>query len=156
MAARARAAAATQVPARRAPPPLAVRAGALHGVGVDVLRVERMEKLLEKHGRRLLTRLLCARELREVRARRNTARALAMCWAAKEAFVKALGTGFSGIGWKEVGVVREPNGRPVLVFGAKMRARLKREGVVAGHVSLSDDGGLVCAYVVLERAAASG
>ncbi|HET8883135.1 MAG TPA: holo-ACP synthase [Solimonas sp.] len=125
--------------------------GSVHGIGVDILRVERMEKLLEKHGDKLLNRLLCARELREVRARKNTARALAMCWAAKEAFVKALGTGFDGIGWKEVGVVREANGRPVLVFDRKMQARLKRERIGATHVSLSDDGGFVSAYVILER-----
>src|SRR3546814_2142971 len=66
----------------------------LYGIGVDILRVERMEKLLDRHGQKLLNRLLCAKELREVRARKNRARALAMCWAAKEAFVKALGTGF--------------------------------------------------------------
>jgi holo-[acyl-carrier protein] synthase len=127
---------------------------ALHGIGVDLLRVERMEKLLDRHGDKLLTRILCAREQREVRARQNVPRALAMCWAAKEAFVKALGTGFDGIGWKEVGVVREANGRPVLVFDRTMKARMKRENIVAAHVSLSDDGGLVSAYVILERRSA--
>ncbi|NKF21804.1 holo-ACP synthase [Solimonas marina] len=125
---------------------------ALHGIGIDILRVERMEKLLEKHGDKLLTRLLCAQEQREVRTRKNRARALAMCWAAKEAFVKALGTGFDGIGWKEVGVVREANGRPVLVFDRVMKARMKRQNIGAAHISLSDDGGMVSAYVVLERA----
>lgn len=125
--------------------------GSIYGIGVDILRVERMEKLLAKHGNKLLDRLLCAKERREVRARKNPARALAMCWAAKEAFVKALGTGFDGIGWKEVGVVREANGRPVLVFDRKMKARIKTLGVGASHVSLSDDGGFVSAYVVLEH-----
>lgn len=124
----------------------------VYGIGVDVLRIERMQKLLDKHGSKLLLRLLAPRELREVRARSNRARALAMCWAAKEAFVKALGTGFDGIGWREVGVIREANGRPTLIYDRKMRARLKALGVGAAHVSLSDDGGLVCAYVVLERA----
>lgn len=126
-------------------------APALHGIGVDILQIERMQKLLDRHGRRLLDKLLCAAELREVRARANTARALAMCFAAKEAFVKALGTGFAGVGYKDAGVVREPGGRPRLVFSRRMQARLKREGVTAAHVSLSDDNGLVCAYVVLER-----
>lgn len=125
--------------------------GSIYGIGVDILRVERMEKLLARHGSKLLDRLLCARELREVRARKNRARALAMCWAAKEAFVKALGTGFDGIGWKEVGVIREANGRPVLVFNRKMAARVKSLGIGASHISLSDDGGFVSAYVILER-----
>src|SRR3546814_19715070 len=67
--------------------------GSVYGIGVDILRVERMEKLLERHGQKLLNRLLCAKELREVRARKNRARALALCWPATPAFVKALGTG---------------------------------------------------------------
>ncbi|MFP5306604.1 MAG: holo-ACP synthase [Gammaproteobacteria bacterium] len=137
--------------ARQAAAPALAATPQLHGVGVDILRVERMEKMLARHGRRLLQRLLAPAELREVRTRQNTARALAMCWAAKEAFVKALGTGFDGIGWKQVGVVREANGRPVLIFGRKMKARLKRERIGAARVSLSDDGGMVCAFVVLER-----
>lgn len=124
--------------------------GSVYGIGVDILRIERMEKLLDKHGDKLLDRLLCAKERREVRGRKNRARALAMCWAAKEAFVKALGTGFDGIGWKEVGVIREANGRPVLVFDRKMKARIKALDIGASHISLSDDGGLVSAYVILE------
>ncbi|MES0873604.1 holo-ACP synthase [Sinimarinibacterium thermocellulolyticum] len=127
---------------------------AIHGVGVDILRIERMDKALARHGERLLTRMLGEAELREVRRRGNTARALAMCFAAKEAFVKALGTGFSGIRWRDVGVVRAANGRPQMVFSDAMQARLDREGIGAVHVSLSDDGGLVCACVVLERRSA--
>lgn len=124
---------------------------ALLGIGVDVLRVERMEQMLARRGRSVLPRLLMAKELKEVRARTQTARALAMCWAAKEAFAKALGTGFRAFGWRDVGVVREANGRPVLIFSRKMQALMKTHGVAHAHVSLSDDGGVVCAYVILER-----
>src|SRR3546814_20563263 len=74
-----------------------------------------------------------------------------MCWAGKEAFVKALGTGFDGIGWKEVGVIREANGRPVLVFERKMKARIKTLGIGMSHISLSDDAGFISAYVILAR-----
>ena len=125
----------------------------IHGVGVDILRIERMERALARHGDRLLTRMLSDAELSEVRRRSNTARALAMCFAAKEAFVKALGTGFSGINWRDAGVVRAANGRPQMVFSSAMQARLERDGIGPAHVSLSDEGGLVCAYVVLERSA---
>lgn len=136
---------------RRSRPVPVEAPGSLYGIGVDILHVERMERLLVRHGRRLLARLLCAAEVREVRTRANTARALAMCFAAKEAFVKALGTGFSGVGYKDAGVIRESGGRPRLVFSRSMQARLRRVGIGAAHVSLSDDGGMVCAYVVLER-----
>ena len=129
-------------------------AAAIYGVGVDILRIERMEKMLARHGDKLLKRLLAPAELQEVRARARQARALAMCCAAKEAFAKALGTGFDGsIGWRDAGVTREATGRPVLCFSRKLAARLKRDGVGAAHVSLSDEGGLVCAFVTLERAA---
>ena len=124
---------------------------AVYGVGVDLLRIERMEKALARQGERLLTRLLSDAELSEVRRRANTARALAMCFAAKEAFVKALGTGFSGMNWRDVGVVRAANGRPQMVFSSTMQARLERDGIGSAHVSLSDEGGMVCACVVLER-----
>lgn len=132
-------------------PKAAVAAGGIHGIGMDLVKVERMQKLLDRHGKRVLLKLLAPAELREVRARANTARGLAMCWAAKEACVKALGTGFSGIGFKEVGVVREANGRPRLIFSRAMQARLRREGVGATHVSLTDEDGLAGAYVILER-----
>ncbi|MEC9363938.1 holo-ACP synthase [Sinimarinibacterium flocculans] len=122
----------------------------IYGIGVDILRIERVEKALARHGDRLLTRMLSEAELAEVRQRTHTARALAMCFAAKEAFVKALGTGFSGIKWSDAGVVRAANGRPRMIFSDTMQARLERDGVGGVHVSLSDDGGLVCAYVVIE------
>ena len=127
-------------------------AALLYGIGVDVLRVARLEEMLERRGKHLLPRLLMPAELREVRARTQTARALTMCWAAKEAFAKAYGTGFRGFGWRDVGVVREANGRPVLIFSRRMKGLLKNNGVGAAHLSLSDDGGVVCAYVILERA----
>ncbi len=127
---------------------------ALHGIGVDILRIERMEKMLARHGRKVLVKLLCAAEIREVRKRKNTARALAMCFAAKEAFVKALGTGFTGVSYKDAGVVRQPGGKPQLIFSRRMKTQLKALSIGAAHVSLSDDGGMVCAYVVLERKAA--
>lgn len=124
----------------------------IHGIGVDLLQVERMEKLLARRGESLLPRLLMNEELAEVRARPRTARALAMCWAAKEAFAKALGSGFRVFGWRDVGVIREANGRPVLIYSRKLQALLKVQGIGHAHVSLSDDGGMACAYVVLERA----
>ena len=67
----------------------------IYGIGVDILRIERVEKALARHGDRLLTRMLSEAELAEVRQRTHTARALAMCFAAKEAFVKAIGEGLS-------------------------------------------------------------
>jgi len=139
-------------PRKRAEPKVAA-VGLLHGIGVDLVEIARMEGMLQRQGGRLLDKLLMPAERREVSKRNDRARALAMCWAAKEACVKALGTGFSGVGFRDVGVLRADNGRPQLVFSVAQRKRLTALGVGAAHVSLSDDAGMACAYVILERSA---
>lgn len=121
------------------------------GTGVDLALISRIEALLARHHERFLDRVLCAEERAEVVTRGHVARAVAMCFAAKEAFVKALGTGFVGVGYRDVGVVRNAAGKPQLIFSARLQLRLREAGVCAAHVSLSDDGGWACAYVVLER-----
>ena len=127
-------------------------AGGIFGIGVDLVQISRMERLLERHGTRALNKLLTAAEQRELRARANRPRSLAMCWAAKEACVKAMGCGFAGIAYKDVAVVRDARGKPELRFSPAQKRRLRDLGVGTAHVSLSDDGGFACAYVVLERA----
>jgi holo-[acyl-carrier protein] synthase len=95
--------------------------GRIFGVGIDLLRQERMQAAYARHGARLIHKILCAEEQREFARRlerggsRPPARYLAMCFAAKEAFVKALGTGFRGVGYRDAGVVHLPSGRPTLV-----------------------------------------
>lgn len=123
----------------------------IHGIGVDILRVSRIEKVYRRHGQRFVERLLHPREKEAFGKARKPALFLAKCFAVKEAFVKALGTGFFGVAHDEVGAIRNKPGRPELVFSAKLKRRLKRLKIKATHLSLSDEGGLVCAMVVLER-----
>ncbi len=123
----------------------------IYGVGVDILRVSRIEKVYRRHGRRFVERLLHAREQSAFKKARKPALFLAKCFAVKEAFVKALGTGFNGVAHDEVGAIRNKLGRPELVFSAKLKRMLKRLKIKTAHLSLSDEGGLVCAMVVLER-----
>jgi len=111
-----------------------------------------MEKAYARHGQRLVQKILCPAEQAQLKKRAaRPARYLAMCFAGKEALVKALGTGFHGVGYRDGGVVHEASGKPVLVFSARLQARLQREGIGGGHVSLTDEGGLICAFVVLEK-----
>lgn len=123
----------------------------IFGIGVDILRQERMEKVWTRHGDKLVQRILCEAEREEFAQSNKPVRFLTMAFAAKEACVKALGTGFSGVGYRDVGSVHEDSGKPVLMFSAKLQKRLTKLGIVSSHVSLSDEGGLVCAMVVLER-----
>lgn len=127
----------------------------IYGIGTDILRIERIERIWQRHGERFPEKILGDAERAEFAQRRQAlrkpARYLAMAFAAKEAFVKALGTGFHGVDYADAGVVHEESGRPVLVFSERMKQRLAGLGIASAHVSLSDEGGLVCAMVVLER-----
>lgn len=125
----------------------------IYGVGVDLLRGERMQAAWQRFGDRLARKLLMPEELERFARARKPARSLAMAFAAKEATVKALGTGFRGVGYRDCGVIHAPSGQPQLVFSPALRARLDALGVAGGHVSLTDEGGMICAMVVLERQA---
>ncbi len=126
----------------------------IHGIGVDLLRIERGVALWERHGARVADKLLHPQERRVFDALPDRAkgRAIARAWTAKEAFVKALGTGFRGIDFDEVGAVREDDAPPRLVFSSRLQLKLDALGIVASHLSFSDDDGRISAFVVLERA----
>ena len=124
----------------------------IHGVGVDLLRVERGQQLWQRFGNRASDKLLHPSEHALLASGREPGAVLARSFAAKEAFVKALGTGFRGIDFKEIGAVREGEGPPQLVFSTRLEATLRAHGVGAAHLSFSDEAGLICAFVVLERA----
>ena len=127
------------------------RTGGIYGIGIDVLRVKRIEAVYRRHGERFVERLLHPLERKEFEAQSRPAQYLAKAFAVKEAFVKAFGTGFFGVAHDDVGVVRTRLGRPEFVFSARLRARLKRLKIRATHISLSDEGGVVGAVAVLER-----
>jgi holo-[acyl-carrier protein] synthase len=123
----------------------------IYGIGLDVLRVKRIELVYKRHGQRFVDRLLHPLERKEFAAAARPVQYLAKSFAVKEAFVKALGTGFFGVSHEDVGVVRKALGKPEFVFSKRLKARLKRLKIKAAHISLSDEGGTVGAVAVLER-----
>ena len=123
----------------------------IYGIGIDVLRVSRIAQVYKRHGDRFVERLLHPLERKEYEASKRPIQYLAKCFAVKEAFVKALGTGFFGVSHEDVGVVRKALGKPEFVFSKRLQARLKRLKIKRTHVSLSDEGGTVGAVAVLER-----
>jgi holo-[acyl-carrier protein] synthase len=126
----------------------------IFGIGVDVLEAARIKRVHEKYGAHFVERLLMPAERAQLSKTKRTDRFLAMRFAAKEAIVKAMGTGFAhGIWIRDVGVVQNAWGRPEVVYsprGEKVRRAL---GVGAGHVTLTDEAGLIVAVAVLETAA---
>jgi holo-[acyl-carrier protein] synthase len=126
----------------------------IHGIGTDLCEVARIRAAVERFGARFGERILMPEELAQLPRARDPIRFLAMRFAAKEALVKAMGTGFrQGVWVRDVGMVQEPSGRPVPLFSAAVRARLDAWGVGEGHVSLSDEAGMVVAVAVLLRRA---
>ena len=126
----------------------------IFGIGVDVLETRRIEQTLARFGARFLDHLLMQAEREQLARTRRPERFVAMRFAAKEAIVKALGTGFAhGIWVRDVGVVQNAWGKPEVVYSPRGE-RVRRElGVGEGHVTLTDEAGLVVAVAVLLRAA---
>ena len=125
----------------------------IFGVGTDILKVERVGAAYERFGERFVRHLLMPEELRDFRQSRNPVRFLGMRFAAKEAIVKALGTGFANGMWlRDTGVVQDPRGKPEIIFSARGRKVCATFGVGGGHITLSDEAGLIVAVAILMNA----
>ena len=123
----------------------------IYGVGTDVVEIGRIEKAIERWGERFARKVLVESELKRFSAHRLPASYLAKRFAAKEAFVKALGTGIRlPASWHGVWVANLPSGKPVLEFSAALKKFLKEKGVTQAHVSLSDEKDVAFATVILE------
>ena len=121
------------------------------GIGTDLCEVSRIEKALERFGERFARRILVASELEVFHRRRLRAAYLAKRFAAKEAFSKALGTGIHfPVNWHNVWVVNDRSGKPALQFSRPLADLLERRGIEKVHVSLTDEIGMACAFVIVE------
>ncbi|AOH83095.1 4'-phosphopantetheinyl transferase [Sphingomonas panacis] len=132
------------------------------GLGSDLCNIERIQNSLDRFGDRFEQRVFTDLEQRKA-ARRPLTKAgtLAKRFAAKEAFSKAVGTGFrAGVFMKDIGVVNAPSGAPTLALTGGARARLDAitpEGHVAiVHLTLTDDHPWAQAFVIIEAVARTG
>ena len=124
----------------------------IFGVGTDLLELDRIQETYNRFGDHFVRRLLMDPEREQFERNRWPVRFLAMRFAAKEATVKAMGTGFAHGMWiRDVGVVNNSKGRPEIIWSARGQALCQRLGIGAGHISLSDDAGLILAFAVLEK-----
>ena len=125
----------------------------IRGIGVDVVQVERIVASLERFGQRMEARLFTSGELEYCRRHKDPLPHLAARFAAKEAASKALGTGMSqGVGFKQIEVLQPGGQVPTLAFHGAARDHYERLRCTGSHLSLTHDGGLAVACVVLESA----
>jgi holo-[acyl-carrier protein] synthase len=121
------------------------------GIGTDVCSIERIRKSLDRFGERLVKRILTPDERPRFARVKDKAGHLAKRFAAKEAFSKAIGTGIHApFTWHSITVTRNPRGKPGIEPNPAMARHLRKMGVTVAHLSLTDDGDVAMAFVVLE------
>lgn len=131
---------------------------AIYGIGTDIVRIARIEESLQKLGSRFAEKILGPEEFaiylqRQASSEAKAIRFLAARFSAKEAFSKALGTGFRApVSWHGVQIVNEANGKPVFRFDAST-AEWLRERALLAYVSLSDEQDYAVSFVTIEQSA---
>ena len=122
------------------------------GLGVDITEVNRIEAALARFGDHFLNRVYTPAEIAYCRRHRNQAERFAGRFAAKEAAMKALGTGWSlGVRWVDIEVVREPSGKPTLKLSGASRAIADRLGVHHIALTITHSGNTALAQVIFEN-----
>jgi len=122
------------------------------GIGIDTVSIARFEKLIQQRGERFLRKVFIEREITEGKKRIRSAPFFAARFAAREAFFKALGTGWGrGISLKEVSVITAEQGQPRFNFSGRVEHALRSRGINSEHLSLTHDGDSAQAIVILEK-----
>jgi holo-[acyl-carrier protein] synthase len=121
------------------------------GTGIDVVEVPRVAATIQRFGERFLQRIFTEGEIRYCQSKANRVERFAARFAAKEAGMKALGTGWSrGVRWRDVEVQRQPGGRPTIVFHGKAAEFAQKLGTNRIAVSLTHTAAEAIAHVILE------
>ncbi len=121
------------------------------GIGIDAVTISRIDRLLELRGERFLRKVFSAEEIEEGMKRHDRAEFFAVRFAAREAFVKALGTGFGGgVSMHDVEVTKGERGAPRLRLSERLAALVASGGIARWHLSLTHEQDTALAVVVLE------
>jgi holo-[acyl-carrier protein] synthase len=128
----------------------------IFGIGTDIIEVKRVKKLIER-STRFRDRVFTQKEINYCEQKKNRAHSYAARFAAKEAFFKALGTGWrKGVTFKDVEVINQPSGKPELVLYGKSKEMIKKNHIKNIQVSLSHVGETAHSVVILEKHSDNG
>ena len=124
----------------------------IFGTGIDIVDISRFERFVRDNNELLFKRLFTPQELAYCVARKHSAQHYALRFAAKEAFLKALGTGLrDGIAWRDMEVVNDAYGKPELSLGGRAAELFRQNGLSRIFLSLSHDGNCAVASVIVEK-----
>ena len=124
----------------------------IFGTGVDIVDISRFERYVREGNVALLNRIFTPHELEYCAARKRSAQHYALRFAAKEAFLKALGTGLrDGLSWQDMEVVNDRLGKPEMVLTGRAQQLFLQAELSKCFLSLSHDGNFAVAMLVLEK-----
>jgi len=124
----------------------------IYGIGTDIVEIKRFQRFIDENNNALLQRIFTVQERTVCKSRKNSAASYAARFAAKESFLKALGTGLrDGITWQDMEVFNDQAGKPNLRLAGRASKICLEQDITTIHLSLSHDGGRALAMVVLEK-----
>ena len=122
----------------------------IFGIGTDIVQISRIQKGLDRYGERFAGRILAGQELHDFQHTLQPARFLARRFAAKEAVVKAFGTGFTqGMTFRDIVVSHDPAGKPLLLLSGRALELQREMGIGEQFISISDEQEYAVAFVTL-------
>jgi holo-[acyl-carrier protein] synthase len=121
------------------------------GIGTDIIECLRIGQMIERHGELFISRVYTEHEIQYCQSRKQAIQHFAGRWAAKEAILKALGTGWrKGISWRDVEVCNEPGGRPVVALHGGARDVVEQLGITEMLISISHCRSHATAYALAQ------
>lgn len=119
--------------------------------GIDIVEIARVQEIFARHGERFRNRVFTRSEIAYCERRLSRLESYAARFAAKEAAMKALGTGWGeGVGWQDVEVIRAEVGSPVIQLHGRALERMREMGARKAHLSLTHSRDIAMAQVILE------
>ena len=122
----------------------------IYGIGIDIIRADRMKEVVEKWGQKFLARVFTENEISCCYRKRTPYLSLAVRFAAKEAFIKAIGSGIP-VSLNDIEVVNSDSGKPILHLSSRLEDFIKINYIKKAHLSLSHEHEYGVACVILEQ-----